>query len=120
MGETILLYHKDIGFPINTKLPTGKFLFFGYSHHAVNASKDDRYGEFTLPRPLIIDFKEVDIFELGISNDAIVKVGCRMPCNELYDISYVVSMTSKSVITLWLNEKGDIHQTLDSSRYQRP
>jgi len=43
-----------------------------------------------------------------------------MPYNEFYDISYVVSLTNNTVITVWLNDVNDIHTTLDESRYCKP
>lgn len=63
------LYHREIGFPKNIKLPTGVFRL-EHSNHSRMAASTDRYGIIKLPT--ILDTSKATLIELeveeGISN----------------------------------------------------
>lgn len=122
------LYHMTLGFPKTLNLPTHRFPLL-YSRHAQNASKNDRYGDFShlLVFHTHLDPRSATIIEIE-TNDAtsqVVKVVYRLPLapGNDFDVCFAVMMLpngGRLVKTCWLNEKGDKHQTLKQGRYSRP
>lgn len=108
------LYHKDIFFPEFT-LPES--IKLKVSLHAQQARITDRYKSFEYPKELWL--KNCEVFEIGIQNDKVVKLACRMPYDASFDLSLVINTQKKLIVTGWLNKKGDHHQTLNKRLYQR-
>lgn len=122
MNKKTKLYHCEKGFPkgIETQFRTGKFLFFDkdFTNHAKKAAKEDKYGEIVLPKAQ--DFTNLLPFEITVENGQIIKSCYRVPYNESYDLSMSISRPNNEIITVWLNDKNDTHNTLDLSNYDEP
>jgi hypothetical protein len=85
--------------------------------HARAAATGDRYGAFTLPT--VVDTRKGDIVEAKVVNGVVAKVVIRQEYNADHDIVLVLDPRPSMpvLITAWLNEKGDAHSTLDTSKY---
>lgn len=127
-------YHKEIGFP-EIEYVTGSFEV-NATRHARNESNKDRYGGFRLPTRINLteamyerDPKEATgqesgektvphVFEITVENKRIVKIAARTNYDEERDLVIVVRPHENTLITAWINVKGDAHQTLDKSKYE--
>lgn len=114
------LYHKDIGFPKGANLPRGfqHVMKLRYGPHAIQAANTDRYGKLDLPPA--IDIRKGELFEVGLTGNTVTKMAVRMPYDQHIDLIIVFSPADGFVRTVWANEKGDKHRTLDRSRYLDP
>ena len=109
------LYHFQVYMP-NLPLKFGKQRL-SYSNHAINASRDDRYGDIQLPT--FIDTNTAKVIEVEIVQDRFLsKVVYRVSYNETHDLIIVVIPERWLVKTVWLNAKSDKHQTLNRGRYE--
>lgn len=127
-----LLYHADLGLPDEAgNAWTFKEWKLAYSRHALQAALTDRYG--TPKRlPKTIQFTHSHIFEIEVYDGKVTKVCVRIPSGECdfegplrnMDLCLVLRPSVRpdtlNVITVWFNERGDTHQTLDASKYTRP
>lgn len=113
------LYHSEVWFPqwLQNKLALGRIENLKYSNHARNEAKSDRYGNFQLPAS--INVNDGYTFEVEAQGKNLVKLAIRFSMNDKVDMTLVV-LTDGTVKTVWLNQKTDIHRTLDRSRYERP
>lgn len=112
------LYHAEIGFPSDIKLPTG-VMKLKYSSHAMQQSKSDRYGVINLPES--IDFDKAYIFEIEVdSSNKVIKAVCRVEYDDDKDLILVIIPDQKMVKTVWFNKKSDAHRTLNASKYAIP
>ena len=59
---------------------------------------------------------EVDVTPIG----EVVKVAARVPYDMSHDLCVVVDPRDGTLITVWANETGDEHESLDASRYDTP
>lgn len=119
------LYHREIGFPKNwIDLLPRNFRPFDvklvYGSHARQEAMSDRYGSIELPNHLSFKDDAVKLFELEIKDGVVVKMGVRMPHDELNDIIVIFQPHDGFVRTVWLNRKDDKHKTLDASKYRKP
>lgn len=114
------LFHKEIGFP-NVKLPEGRYELGKYSHHALRAAEDDRYGEAKV-LPKSIDMSQVDLVEIEVENDKVVKAVVRTDYDSKLDlvIVFMPQTHDNFVKTVWFNEKTDQHRTLQRWKYDIP
>lgn len=109
------LYHKDIFLPkINL---SDKIVKVNYSHHAIEAAYNDRYEEIILKDAY--NFSKSDIIEVEIKNKKIVKIVARFDYNNNYDLIIVIIPQGKIIKTVWLNDKNDLHKTLNRSKYNK-
>lgn len=109
------LYHVDIRLPEGMKRFTGRAPL-AWSRHADRARRDDRYGE--IPKYRTITFDNLDVIEIGMEGDKLVKVLFRGHFSETLDLCIVVMPGLPWLVkTVWLNEKNDTHKTLDRSKY---
>jgi hypothetical protein len=113
------IFHIEKGFPADLKLPKGPFLL-KYTKHAQEAAKEDRYSKTPIILPITVDFEKADIFEVEMDNGVLIKLTCRFPHNDDYDLVMPIINDGKIVKTVWLNDKLDDHPTLDLSRYDSP
>ena len=115
-----VLYHKDIGFPDNLQLPPGfnPVMTLNYGSHAKQAAQDDRYGEMRLPHR--IDLRKGETVEIGVTGRTVTKLVVRFSYNDRLDIVMVIMPAKSFVKTVWFNEKGDTHKTLNRSKYADP
>lgn len=110
------LFHYQIGFPKGLKTNFGTILL-NYSAHALQASKDDRYGAMTLPK--VLDTTKAKAIEVEVINNVVKKIVFRTHYDKELDIVIVVNRY-RLVHTVWFNRKDDKHETLDATKYSKP
>ena len=113
-------YHAELGFPKGVKLPEGLGVM-RWTSHAIQASKNDRYGN--IPASSTIDFATARLIEVDMEGGKVVKYLTRTPLpGTKLDVVHALKVLPDGaylVKTVWLNERNDAHQTLDTSRYNR-
>jgi hypothetical protein len=129
-------YHREIGFPDVDK-PTGKFEV-SPSAHAREESNSDRYGGFNLPTRVNLteamytrdphdatgtetgETTIPHVFEITVENDEVVKLGARTEYDDERDIVLILDPHGGTIVTAWINVKGDSHTTLNRENYAAP
>jgi hypothetical protein len=117
--KIIKKYHIKKGFPSSIVLPRDKYLL-DYSMHAKKEAKNDVYRPEKLALPTFIDFANCFIFEIETENDLLNKVLCRCQYNEILDLVLCITINGYFVNTVWFNLRGDTHDNIDLSKYNRP
>lgn len=111
---TSQLWHKDIVLPPLPTL-TGR-VPLRYSHHALQASENDRYGNLRILKSLTLD--RCEVIEVETQGKQIIKFVLRCSYSETLDIVFaVIPGREWFVKTVWGQEKNDLHKTLNRSRY---
>jgi len=114
-------FHKDIGF-LFTDIIKAKELIntlnkrqLSFTTHAIQElSREEqalKIGMFL--KDISLNFN--DVFEIAKEGDYIEKLGFRVNFNEK-DIVFIISR-HKCIITIWTNNQGDKHFTLDKNKY---
>jgi hypothetical protein len=114
-------YHKEIGFK-DSDIILAKNLInlmnsqkIKYSYHAIEKAKKEsnfvEIGQFL--NSYCLNFN--DVFEIVTENNSIKKLGFRVNLKE-NDLVFILS-AEKIVITLWINQREDIHVTLKKELY---
>lgn len=119
-SEAEILYHKDIGFPANFRAPQQR-VFLDYTHHALEAAADDRYGDMPILKG--VDLSKVQVVELGVKDGRVSKMVVRGRLDQERDMILVLIPRGKqpwTVKTVWVNMRDDKHRTLDHSKYVNP
>lgn len=113
-----MLYHYKFGFPVNVRLPTGRFLLV-YGRHA-QCKAQERGVHALLPK--YVDTSISMLVEMEVSTcDEVIKLVYRVPLDDARDICLaIVPEGTWFVKTVWVNARGDTHTTLCASRYARP
>lgn len=110
------LYHYTLGFPpkFNPNVGTVRL---AYSRHALEAAKNDRYGDIKLRGTL--DTTAAKCIELGLERGHVKKLVYRISYSSSLDLilACYIEGSHFKVATVWLNLKSDQHCTLDASRY---
>jgi hypothetical protein len=112
-------YHIIKGFPNDILLPTKSYLL-NYSSHARTEAINDKYSPTNLQLPIWINFSEVQIFEIEVQNQRVIKVGCRFDYDDKLDLTLIINVLDYSVKTVWFNLKSDGHKNIDLSKYNNP
>lgn len=113
------LYHSELGIPNNAKTNFGSMLL-DYSPHALEAALDDRYGNI-INLPSFLDTSTAQVIEVETDNNGkTTKVLYRVPYSDELDLVLAVIPDRRFVKTVWLNQKNDLHNTLDNSKYDIP
>lgn len=112
-----MLFHKDIGFPSWFSAPSG-IVELCWTRHADVARFNDRYGEIRKYRTLPLD--SLVVIEIETDDNVVKKILYRGRYNDNLDICFAIIPDLWLVKTVWLNERNDIHNTLDRSRYNAP
>lgn len=110
------LFHKDVFMPNSVSAPC----FEGrlrYSHHAIQASKTDRFGGITLPEIFVA--ANAVLIESEYKDGHVIKQVWRQTMDEDRDLVLVLN-ASGNVKTVWINLKTDKHGTLRRGMYVRP
>jgi hypothetical protein len=119
----MLRYHNKVYFPADDKKALEAFtdnlngLNWRYTVHTLDNIKYraiDVESMLYFIKSFILGYK--DIFEYYKESGAIVKACYRIPCNSAIDIILVMG-ADKSIITIYLNSKADIHYTLKKDLY---
>lgn len=110
------LYHADIRLPENFRLPA-RTVGLSWTNHAERARNTDRYGE--IPRVPVVNLGLCSTIEVGLEGRRVRKVVVRTNLDRDYDMVLVLipGPNDWTVKTVWLNEVGDTHKTLDRSKY---
>lgn len=107
------IYHPDVYLPENLNLPKGCFAL-RHSHHARMEALIDGVE---LPSAILVE--ECKVFEVGMQEGRVAKLGLRLKYNKIYDLCLVID-TNKypwKVITCWVNHRDDTHKSLCRNRY---
>lgn len=111
------LYHSEIRLPNGFVKPTGRVRLV-WSRHADEARHDDRYGSIRRFSTATLD--NLEVIEVGVEGGKVVKILFRGRYTETLDVCMVlVPGTEWRVKTVWINERNDLHRTLDRSKYMR-
>ena len=115
-----VLYHKDIGFPDDIRLPQGfnPVMRLSYGSHARREAMEDKYGHIRLPHR--IDLRKGQTIEIGVTGKMVTKMVVRFSYDETRDIVLVIIPKTGFVKTVWFNLKTDQHKTLDHTKYAKP
>jgi len=114
-----MLYHSEVYLPRFFKELNVKDCILGkITGHARREANSDRYGRINIPQRFSFDSSNIiEVETYDDTND--VKIVVRLPYNDTHDIVLVLLFSSYDNIlkTVWLNDRNDIHKTLDRSRY---
>jgi hypothetical protein len=90
--------------------------------HAIKAAREDRYGNFLNYIPQSLDVNQASLIEMEYTNNRIVKLVYRLSLTKGFDVVIVVVPTEYpwAVKTVFINERGDKHSTLNRSKYTIP
>jgi hypothetical protein len=111
------LFHRDIGFPIDARLPVPG-LRLRYTAHAMTRSVEEGVPADALPGELPGRF---DVIELSIEGGDLRRWLVRFPCLQVDGWDWVLAVTPAGVVvTVWLNHEDDYHRNLDTSKYLAP
>ncbi len=123
INKMIIKYHKEFGFNESDILKAQALIealknrAFTFSRHCLfellKESEAEKIGQALKDYKLKWD----DVFELQIENDQIIKMGFRLPFNAK-DIVFIISK-EKYLVTAWLNNKNDLHFTLNHALYAK-
>lgn len=111
------LYHSEIRLPDGFIAPKGR-VALDWTRHAEHARNSDRYGDIPAFRTATLD--NLTVIEVGVENNRVVKIVYRGCFTENYDVVMVLIPRGRqpwTVKTVWLNDKADLHKTLDRSKY---
>lgn len=112
-----MIYHKDIGFPSMFRRPVGSFVLILSKHALARAVEKG----FDIPDR--INMRDFRVIEIETSVKRVEKIVMRGGYDDNRDIVLVVIPQRNGsfyVKTAWLNNKNDLHFTLDVSKYERP
>lgn len=112
------LYHATIGIPAHVRLPRGQFILC-YSKHAEQAARTDRYGSID-QLPAYLDTRTAQVIECEVSGDRVSKILYRIRYSAELDLCLAIIPTARgawTVKTVWANETGDRHTTLNRAAY---
>lgn len=109
------LHHRDIGFPPEFRKPNERIPLV-YSYHARQAS---RSRDIRILKGITL--ARFDVIEIEVVEGQTVKMVVRGAYDDQNDICLVISQDGSRwvVRTVWLNDKADLHNTLDHTRYER-
>lgn len=112
------LYHSELGMPekIKKQIPSGVYML-EYSRHAIQASKNDRYGKIPMVKVIDTNNKNINVIEVETVNNCITKILYRCKLNEKFDLCIAINPIRWIVKTVWLNCSTDKHKTLNKNLY---
>lgn len=109
------LYHAEIRLPHGFVKPTGRVALC-WTRHADNARKNDRYGDIKRFQSATLD--RLEVIEVGVENGRVAKILFRGRYTDTLDVCMVLIPGKEyTVKTVWINERNDLHRTLDRSKY---
>lgn len=121
-----LRYHRDVYFPENIEQQLNVLLHFMekenwyFTYHSVSKllAMNTKLAMEVSRTIFKYSINTEDIFEVCIRKGYIAKFSLRIKLNETVDLIIVCS-NEKSVVSLWINNKDDTHETLDVSLYEK-
>ncbi len=116
-----MLYHKKVCIPADVKIQVlsiiNKFQYhpLAFTTHAKEQLREE-LNPVELAKALYhYSFDYNDIFEVNQEGREVEKIGFRIPFDNR-DIAFIITK-EKSIVTIWTNNKGDKHATLDKQVY---
>ena len=108
-----MIYHKQVGFPPHFRRPVGR-MQLKVSNYA--RKKSVKRG-ITIPSH--IDFKGLDVIEVGFDGIRLNHLLVRMTHDDKYDVCIAIVLKNGWALakTVWLCHNLDHHSTLDSTKY---
>ena len=88
-----------------------------YTRHARQEAMNDKRGPIQLPQ--VFDSAQAKLIEAVAEEGKLIKALYRQPYSDGLDLCLVLSPTTRSVITVWLQSDEDHHATLDRSAYDK-
>jgi len=115
-----MIYHRDIGFPKTLVIPEVT-VSLGYTRHA-QERKNESYKLMVVPT--VVKIQPSNVVEAHTDDNInITKVLVRINYNKTQDMLLVLQPILEKglakVITLWVNNKRDVHKTL-KKQYDKP
>jgi hypothetical protein len=88
-----------------------------FTSHAIKEAKTDRYGVINIPRQVAL--KDVQVTEVNVICGQIKYISCRLSHDDYCDVTLIIDVPSNTLVTCWLNNKYDHHETSNLSRYRK-
>ena len=113
------LYHSQLGLPKAVEYFFGRKYRLTYSHHAKLSCINDRYGIISKP-PFVVEVTRANIIEVETNPAGLItKIVIRIGYDSRFDIAIALlpDFDVATVKSCWLNERNDIHFTLDKNKY---
>lgn len=88
-----------------------------YTKHAIEEANKDRYGRIRIPRQVKVS--EANVTEVNVIGGAIKYISCRLAHDDYCDLTMIIDLTSNVLVTCWLNNKFDHHETKNMERYTK-
>lgn len=111
------LWHSEIRLPDGFKSPSAR-VALAWTRHADKARTDDRYAE--VPRFDTLPLQAFEVIEVETEGRRVTKIVVRGHMTKTLDAVFVLIPNGDrpwTVKTVWINERNDVHGTLDHSRY---
>jgi hypothetical protein len=113
-----MLYHRDIGFPESLRIPTGTRALW-YSTHAKQRFEGKYKGNLILPS--YIKITSENVIEIATKNNIDCdKIVVRTNYDDRKDMCLVLIPNKGKVVTIWINNKDDKHESLNKEKYNTP
>jgi len=109
------LFHPDVFMP-KLRLPN-KEMPLRYGRHALEAAENDRYGNLTEFLPPTVNPSECKVVEVEFTGLRMTKLVLRKVLGTGLDLVLVMLPADGFVKTVWANETGDLHKTLNQAKY---
>lgn len=117
MAKHDMKFHREIGFPDEIEIPTGR-TEVSHTGHSKTRSGNHKHGEFEIPDEVFV--YDDDVIEIKTKNGELWRFLIRVSYNDTYDICIVLEKPHDTVVTAWRNEVTDTHDSLDTSQYDHP
>lgn len=111
-------YHVELGIPSALPLPSGIVTLWP-TEHARTEAATDKYGPVELPDAIDTrQKKRVRLVEVTVDeNERPVSVLYRVRYDTERDLCLAVALPDRTVKTVWVNLRTDVHQTLRRELY---
>lgn len=113
------LFHVQKWLPPEVDRYAGKSYALKFTAHAIEAAKNDRYGQIDLNKIKSVTIEKNRVIEVETDDltGQIRKFVLRIPYDEKKDVVVVFVVPEGVVKTLWFNLKSDQHRTVNLRRY---
>lgn len=125
------LYHIEVYMPqeyIDSSLSSQRALgTYRFSYHLKKRLFGDRDYKHALNNKVLVQcinslrLSPIVPFEIEVDDGEVVKLVVRVPYTEENDVSIAIQLNSSNgcplIKTAWLNDKNDVHTTLDTTKY---
>jgi hypothetical protein len=110
------LFHKDIGFPSVDNIGPQPGMALSYGPHSKNAARDENLTRLPAQLPREFTIIEIEMYQ-GRPSKWVLRTPMR---DDNYRDLVLVVGKDGFVVTLWTNDKRDLHKTLKKHLYTHP